>query len=127
MKFAQENGYKIKVLKGYNFNREANVFKNYVDKIYNIKSNPVNKTQKSMAKSLLNNLLGRFGITIEKPITEVLNKNDFELKSVMYKITGYKIISEEKVLVSYTPKLDKDIITSHKLDFIKIVAKYKDK
>lgn len=62
LKFAKENGYKTKVLKGYNFDREIDVFKQYMNKVYNIKSNPLNPSQKSRAKSLLNNLLGRFGI-----------------------------------------------------------------
>ena len=56
MKFAKENGYNIKVLKGYNFNREKDVFKSYVEKVYCIKSNPINPSQKAMAKSLLNTL-----------------------------------------------------------------------
>ena len=69
LKFAKNYGYKIKVLKGYDFDRESNVFKSYIDKIYNIKSNSTNDTQKSIAKSLLNNLLDRFGISLDKPIT----------------------------------------------------------
>jgi hypothetical protein len=34
-----------------------------------IKSNTSNNTQESMVKSLLNSLLGIFGINLEKPIT----------------------------------------------------------
>ena len=50
------------MLKGYSFNRENNVFSDYINNVYKIKSNPSNACQKAMAKSLLNNLLGRFGI-----------------------------------------------------------------
>ena len=126
LKFAKENGYKIKVLKGYNFNRQADVFKDYISKVYEIKSNPINQSQKAMAKSLLNNLLGRFGISLEKPITEILSYKEFDNKMLMYKIMSYKIISDNKVLVTYIPKLDYEIINTHKLDFIKIANKYKD-
>lgn len=35
--FVKEQGYKIKILKGYNFNKVENVFKTYVEKIYNEK------------------------------------------------------------------------------------------
>jgi hypothetical protein len=73
LKFAQENGYKITVLEGYNFSREKDVFKSYINKVYKFKSNPKNPTQKSMAKSLLNNLLGRFGINLFKPITKIMD------------------------------------------------------
>ena len=53
----------VKVLNGYTFDRNKGVFDKYINHIYNIKSN-TNVTQKSTAKSLLNNLLGRFGIVI---------------------------------------------------------------
>lgn len=45
LKFAESKGYKIKVLKGYNFSKESGVFDEYVNKIYQIKSNPINNTQ----------------------------------------------------------------------------------
>ncbi len=126
MKFAEENGSKIKVLKGYIFNKEKDVFKSYIDKIYNIKSNPKNSTKKALAKSLLNNLLGRFGINLEKSVTDVMTNKEFETKSVMNKITSYKRISKEKVLVNYLPKLDFNLIEEHNLSMIKILNKYKD-
>jgi hypothetical protein len=53
---AVENGYKIKTLKGYISGREKDVFKDYINEIFNIKYNPINKTQRSLAKSLFNNL-----------------------------------------------------------------------
>lgn len=68
LKFAKENGYKINVLEGYTFSREVDTFKDYINNIYRKKANAVNKTQKVIAKSLLNNLLGRFGINLEKPV-----------------------------------------------------------
>lgn len=126
LKFAKENGYKITVLKAYSFSREKNVFTNYVNKIYSIKSNPSNPAQKAMAKSLLNNLLGRFGINLEKPVTEVLSVKTFQSKMLINKITSYKWISQDKVLVSYIPKLDYNVIKSHNLDFIKVVNKFQD-
>lgn len=127
LKFAKEHGYKIKVLKGYTFNKESNVFNEYIEKVYKIKSNPVNKTQKVMAKSLLNNLLGRFGINMDKPVSDIMSFTTFDTKMLMHKIMSYKEISEDKVLVSYVPKLDYDVITGHNLDITKIAEKYKDK
>lgn len=126
LKFAQENGYKINVIKGYSFNRESDVFKEYVNRIYKIKSNPINKTQKSIAKSLLNNLLGRFGISLDKSVTEIVDEKRFGDISSMHKIDSYKIISKNNILVTYVPKLDDGIIKSHKLDITKLLIKYKD-
>ena len=102
------------------------MFSKYVNKVYSIKADPVNPSQKAMAKSLLNNLLGRFGINLEKPITEVLSNETFQKKMLMCKIMSYKQISEHRVLVSYVPSLDYDIITSHGLDYLKIVSNFKD-
>lgn len=118
LKFAEENGYKITVLNGYNFNRVSNVFTDYINSVYTIKSNPKNSSQKAIAKSLLNNLLGRFGINFEKGISEIMSIKTFNQKSVMNKIISYKEIGDDKLLVSYTPKLDYEIINSHNLDFI---------
>jgi hypothetical protein len=51
-------------------------------------------------------LLGRFGINLEKSVTEIMSKDVFSLKSTMNKIVNYTNISEDKVLVTYVPKLD---------------------
>lgn len=99
---------------------------NYVQKVYEIKSNPVNASKKAMAKSLLNNLLGRFGISLEKPITEILTNREYQTLKVMHKVTSEIQLSKDRKLVSYIPKLDYDLINSHGLDFLKVVAKYKD-
>ena len=86
LKFAIENGYKIKVLKGSNFSRVNNVFTSYINKLYSIKSDPINNTQKTLAKSLLNNLLGRFGINLEKPITKTISRKEFDNITLIHKI-----------------------------------------
>ena len=119
LKFAKEHGYKIKVLKGYTFDRVNDVFTGYINKVYPIKSNTTNKSQKAMAKSLLNNLLGRFGINIYRPVTELLTSKAFDRKMLMHKIMSYREISDDKILVSYVPKLNYGIITDHGLDFMK--------
>ena len=90
MKFAKENGYKIKVIKGYTFSRSSDVFKEFVNDVYKIKINPKDNTQKQTAKSILNNLLGRFGIRLEKCVTKVLSHKSYEVLC-----TRKAIISEQ--------------------------------
>lgn len=87
LKYAQKNGYKINVRWGYKFNRVKDVFSEYVNKLYNMKSKPSNITQKLLAKSLLNNLLGRFGIYLDKPITEIMNENKLREVFLIHKVT----------------------------------------
>lgn len=44
----------------------------------------------------------------------------------MNKIKEYKIITDEKILVNYIPKIDPEVVNSHKMDFIKLVNQFKD-
>lgn len=128
LKFAQDNGYKITVLNGYSFNQVENTFKSYVSEIYKFKSdpNPNTKWQKPLAKSLLNNLLGRFGINIDKAITSIIDRKVFDEKSLIHKVYSYVELGNDFVMVRYSPKLDYDIIQGHKLDMFKVLSKYKD-
>lgn len=126
LKFAKENGYKIKVIKGYNFDRVSNVFKEYIEKIYHFKSNPISKTQKSMAKSLLNNLLGRFGIGLEKAVTKILTTSTFNTKGLFQRILSYKVISNNKILTSYIPGIDHDLVKDFNGDFAKVASRFGD-
>lgn len=114
------------MLKGYTFNRIESPFKNYINKIYDIKSNPINNTQKSMAKSLLNNLLGRFGIRLDTPVTTIMSHKSFDLISLIREVVSYKTIGDDKILVSYLPKLDKSLIDGHNMDISKVANLYKD-
>lgn len=77
LKYAKENGYTINVKWGYKFNKTANVFKDYVTNLYSMKSKPDNVTQKLLAKSLLNNLLGRFGMAFSKPTSKIVNNETY--------------------------------------------------
>jgi hypothetical protein len=72
---AQRFGYKFDILWGYTFER-CNVFKDYVDFLYNLrleydKSNPLN----FIAKILLNSLYGRFGMDDKFTDVKVIHKN----------------------------------------------------
>jgi len=127
LKFAYENGYNIKVLNGYSFNRESDVFTSYINDVYKHKANSKTKTEKAIAKSLLNNLLGRFGISLEKPTVVIVNAKTFNEMSCRYKINSYIELSDNKYMVSYIPTLDHDVITSHNLSVTKLVSKYGDK
>lgn len=71
-------------------------------------------------------MLGRFGTRLEKFITELVSSITFKRLSLMKKISSYKDLGNNKILVSYIPSLDHDIIKSHNLDFIKVASRYKD-
>lgn len=74
LKFAYKHGYNIDMIKGYKFSRSKDVFKKYVEEFYMKKSTTSDKTLKAIAKALLNCLLGRFGMSIDKDITELVTE-----------------------------------------------------
>ncbi len=122
LKFAFDNGYKIKVIKGYNFDKSNNVFDNYVKHFYEIKSNNTNYLN-VIAKSLLNNLLGRFGININKPVTKLVDVKKLAEIQATRVIESYpKPLSDKKYIISYYPEISREICEAHNLDFHKIYA-----
>lgn len=90
IKFASANGYKILLKKGHHLNKEANVFDKYVKDLYYKKSNSTDPSEIAVSKSLLNNLIGRFGLSLDKDITEI-----FDVKT----LTHWYILLVETLLV----------------------------
>jgi DNA polymerase elongation subunit (family B) len=121
LKFAKENGYSINVKCGYSFEKVSNVFTNYVQKLYKMKSYPSNVTQKYLAKSLLNNLLGRFGMDFTKPITNIVNDKTFHEIALTRKITSWKRITDDDILISYSPEIDEIICNKFNVDVNKAI------
>lgn len=73
MQYAKKLGYQIKVTKGFQFNKELDVFDEYVDELSE-KKDKLKGSQRQVVKSLLNNLLGRFALNFVKPITKTVHK-----------------------------------------------------
>jgi hypothetical protein len=115
-----DNGYKINVVKGYNFNKEESVYKEYVLDLYKTKSES-SGSNRAIAKSLLNNLLGRFGINIKKAITEIVDddKLNFILQTCEY--VSINNVTDKDYLVTYYPTISKEICDNNGLDYFKII------
>lgn len=126
LKFAEQNGYKIKVLKGYSFSKSKDVFKRFVNDVYSIKTNPKDNTQKQTAKSILNNLMGRFGIRLEKSVTKVLSGKSFDILSTRKAVISEKYLGNDRYLVTYLPMLDTEILNSWDLDIVKVAGRVSD-
>lgn len=73
LQYANKLGYQIKVIKGFQFNKELNVFDEYVGGLSEQKDK-LKGSQRQVVKSLLNKLLGRFGLNYVKPITRTVQK-----------------------------------------------------
>lgn len=120
LKFAVSKGYTINVIKGYNFNKEENVFSEYVKDLYQIKSKSTGHI-KVIAKSLLNNLIGRFGMNIYKPITEIVQSEKLDLIITTREYNSFKELTENDYIITYYPEISKKICESHGLDYLKVL------
>jgi hypothetical protein len=84
---AEKYGYKFNILWGYVFESE-NIFKNYVDFLYAIRSQyPKSDPMNFITKLLMNSLYGRFGMNNNFENIEVIHKDylaDFENKFIDY-------------------------------------------
>lgn len=123
LKFASTYGYKVSVNKGYTFDRVSDVFKDYVSKVHLHKINAKNSTEKFLAKSLLNNLLGRFGIDLEKSETKLMSDPEFEEMLLVRDLKGHINIGDMN-LVTYSTSLNYDLIEENGLDIIKVLENH---
>ena len=121
LKFAKENGYEITVLEGYNFNQVPSYFKEYVLDLYELKLNTTG-TKKVVNKSLLNNILGRFGLNIIKPVTKLFNTDKLDKILTTCHIKSILEITSDKWLVNYIPIIDQEICIEHNVDYVKALT-----
>ena len=120
LKLAKSKGYDITIIKGYQFNKVKNIFNDYVNELFELKKNSTG-SNKMIFKSLLNNLLGRFGLNLIKPITQIVNleKRDFIVSTRSVK--SHIILNENKILITYNPTISQQICEEHGLDYIKVL------
>ena len=73
---------------------------------------------KFTSKNILNNLIGRLGLNIIKPITEYVSK--IKLQEIISTREIYSIlnINENNFLITYNPLISKDICLEPGLDFL---------
>lgn len=119
LKFAQDNGYNIEVIKGYKFDKKYDNFKEYVDTLSNLKANSEDVTLKNLAKLLSNSLFGKLGMNPIQPVTKIIKKEKLEDFLLSRKILQEVDITENDTLISYLPGPDKDILNKFEVDINK--------
>jgi len=77
-----------------------------------------------LAKSLLNNLLGRFGLLLDKPKTDIVTSEKFTEIGLSSEILSHKIITKDNILVTYIPLPNKEIMDSFNIDITKALEKF---
>jgi hypothetical protein len=121
LRFSHQHGYEIDVLYGYQFDKTENVFKKYVEELYEEKCTTKDEVIRTIAKSMLKNLLGRFGLDINKYVTSLVSRDEYENILQTRSIRSSTTINN-KILVSYSKDISKDICTSHNIDYKSIIT-----
>lgn len=107
-----EYGYQAEIICGINFpdaSEESELFGNFVDTLYNIKSTATDNVKRSIAKLSLNSTYGKFGQR-EKEYTIKLLKDD-KLEEVVkkYHYSYLTKISDTISLIKYGPRLNENL------------------
>jgi len=126
LELAKANGYQITVIKGLQFNQQNSPFTEYVNELSTLK-NTLKGSPRQVVKSLLNNLIGRFGLNFIKPITATVNKKELDRILATKEVKTFKEINEENYLITYNPVVNKAICESHNLDYFKAILDERNK
>lgn len=126
LKFAKENGFKINVKYGYTFNKIPNLFDGYIKDIYKTKVESVDKVNRNISKSLLNNFIGRWGMNITKPTTSILNDVMLEEISKTRVVVNTIPISENSNLTTYYTDVSKELCEEFGVNYISALEKKLD-
>lgn len=125
LKLAKKYGYEIQVIKGYHFNKLEGLFNKFVDDLYSIRL-AEKGIAKSITKRLLNSAFGRFGMSINKPETQLVDEERLISLLATRKVLEVKRISEDRFIISYESKLSREIAEELELDLSKLVKQDKD-
>ena len=101
LKFVKDNGYNIKIIKGFNWDKSYNVFKHYVDKLFVLKALSSDPILKNIAKLLLNNLFARFGMSPYQDITKVVTRETADYMLLTINKVNQKELTDNHTMITY--------------------------
>lgn len=125
LKFAIKNGYNIKIIEGYNFDEVPSYFKDYVLDLFELKAKTTG-SERIVNKSLLNNLIGRFGLNILKPVSTTVDASKLDYLVSTRTLKSMHEINKNTFLVNYLPIIDKQVCSDHGLDYFKVLNNEKN-
>lgn len=93
--------------------------------MYEIKSNPRDKTEKNLSKLILNSLTGRFGMDPLKTLTKLVDLKTHNLLSITKEVKNSIEIGDDIYLDSYKPGISQEICNQFNVDHIKALNSQK--
>ena len=95
-------GYNFKILRGYLFER-ANLFKEYIEELYQIKqAHTKDHPLYVISKLLMNSLYGRWGMSPQSDNHLIIHENQLNEMIDKYDVTDSICLSDNKLLISYS-------------------------
>ena len=106
IKEALKDGYTFNLKYGYKFERGKNLFKNYVETMYEIKKNTKDPIERALSKLLLNSLYGKFGMKDITSSMKIMSKNEAKKITNNYNYSLFSDLDNGKVLIKYSSIID---------------------
>lgn len=86
--------------------------------MYKTKVESKDSVSRGISKSLLNNLLGRFGMSINKPTTTLLSQDELHKLDITRRIINSIPITENSNLITLYPDVCKEICDDFGVDYV---------
>jgi len=109
IKYALKYGYTINIEYCYQFKRGIDLFKDYVNDHYEIKSTTTDPVQKTISKLFLNSLYGRMGMKEIDNIMKIVNKKEAETLDKDVNISIISELDNDKYMIRYNGKITDNI------------------
>ncbi len=114
IKYALKYGYKIDIKYCYQFNRGKDLFKDYVNELYDLKSSTKDPVQRATAKLFLNSLYGRFGMKEIENILKIVSKEKAMELDKIHNVSVISDLTDNKYLVRYSGNISNSITKYYK-------------
>ena len=119
LKFVKDQGYQIKPIRGYLFNKVENVFDSYVDDIK--KKSTTKGAIKNINKLLLNSPFGGLGMSIDKNISTFVDKDRLDYILSTRDNVIYHTITNNLFLVCHSNLVSEEKCLHSSLGYIKVL------
>ena len=127
LKVASSLGYKFRIIRGISYNKKK-IFVNIINKFHDLRCQySKNSPSNTILKLLMNSLYGRFGMKPTLPVTQLVNKKEYNEIQAIYNILDQTVLNQKIIVVFIkTPVLEKldlllkfNLITEKKYNILK--------
>lgn len=127
LKVAKSLGYTFKIIRGVSY-QQKKIFVNIITTLYTLRNQySKNSPSNTILKLLMNSLYGRFGMKPILPVTQIVDKKEYNELQAIYEILNQTVLNQKIIVVFIKkPVLEKlellkkfNLITQKKYDTLK--------